>query len=328
VSAPTPQAELAAVPIETVIHGPLDEPRWGAATRWAIVAVLALAAYLLRAYHLDTSSDIFVDEVTYLRLGQSVAHDGRVYLYGEPFFLHPPAFFFVEGAVLLLLSLDGDLIEQIYAMRHINAVLAGVSAGALLVIGRSVAGLPAGVTAAAFFALDPFVMRLNSRNYLETLAITGILVGYAVLVPAVTGPRSEVGLARSLVVGVAFGVALLTKDMTAFLSVVPMGVCFVLGWSIERRATLRVALATAAVYGVYPVAIVLSGHTSDFVDQKFRGLARFTGQIQETGFNQEGGPSFSAAILSNLEAFAATYVLIAVGAAGRRVASDLWCRPR
>lgn len=314
-NAPAPRVEPAATPAEAVIHGPLDEPRRATATRWAIIAALALVAYLLRAYHLDTSSDIFVDEVTYLRLGQSVAHHGRVYLYGEPFFLHPPAFFVLEGAVLRLLSPDGDLVEQIYAMRHINAVLAGVSAGAMLALGRSVAGWPAGLIAAAFFTLDPFVMRLNSRNYLETLAIAGILVGYAVLLPAVKGPRSEVGLPRSLVVGVAFGIALLTKDMTAFLSVVPMGVCCVLGWSIERRAALRVALWTGAVYGIYPIAIVFSGHTSDFVDQKFRGLARFTGQIQETGFNQEGGPSFSAAILSNLKAFAATYVLIAVGTA-------------
>jgi len=238
-----------------------------------------------------------------------------VELYGKPFFLHPPIFFFLEAIYARFFLSTGDVIDQVQSVRHVNVLLAGVSAGLLYLIGRSVAGTLAGTVAAALFAVDPFVIRLNSRNYLETCSITWILAGYALLFTGIGPGRERVRLSRrrAVAVGVAFGLGLLTKDMTAFLTLVPMLICFVLSWCIYRRNSLLIIATTVLTYAVYPLTVIFTGHWSEFEQQKIRGLSRFSGSVQETGFNQVGGPSFAEAIIGNLLLYGTTYLLFGVG---------------
>ncbi len=275
-----------------------------------------LLVFALRAYRLGDSFDIFIDEITYLRLSEAVARGFHVYLYGEPFFLHPPAWFFIEGGYLRLLGPGGSLIEQIYAMRVLSVLAATLSGGLILLIAQRVAGLTAALVAVLLFALDPFTVKVNSLNMLETPTLLFVLAGYAVIVYALPreGEARRFLTEHALLAGVFFGLAILTKDMALFLTLLPLGVLFVLNWSLPRRRIAEIGATALAVYAVYPAVTALSGHWPLFVEEKFSGLQRFTGLMKVTGFgHQGGGPSFFDSILARMDPFASTYLLLALG---------------
>ena len=280
---------------------------------WAAVVLIGCATFVLRAIHLDRSWDIFVDEISYLRLSQSVAENLDVTLYGDPFYLHPPLFFFLEGAYMKLLPPTGDLIHQIYDLRYVNVVLAGLTAVVLFGLGRRLAGWSAGVLTAAIFALEPFVIKMNSRNYLDTAAMLWVVLGYYVLFSAMNDEKKRLPLRRVLAVGALFGLALLTKDLTAFATLLPLAVCFFMNWAIPRLQCALTGVVAMLVYAPYPIVAYAIGDWRDFSYQKLRGASRLAGLRHETGFNQEGGPSFLDAIISNLNEFALTYALLATG---------------
>ena len=271
--------------------------------------VVALA---LRLVFVDRAWDIFVDEITYLAIARNLVEGRGLTVYGEPFYLHPPAFMIVEGGITSLTGLPEHPIDQVQSVRLINVVLGSIATSALFLLARRVAGTPAGVLAALLYGIDAFVIRTNSRNYLETFAILWVILGYLVLL----GGREDLdrlGRRRAAIAGMAFGVALLTKDMTFFLSMVPLGLAFLWGRVLPRRRAFLVGVATMLVYSLYPIAIALSGHGMELAGQKLRGLSRFLGLVQETGFNRSGGPSFLDAVLGNLGTLGTTYALIAIG---------------
>lgn len=288
---------------------------------WALSVLVGVAAFALRAIHLNRSWDIHVDEILYMRLSQGVADTLQVGIYdvdgpfaNGPFYLHPPAFFFLEALYVKLFPPAGDLVQQVYDIRYLNIALAGLTAAVLFGIGRRLAGWPAGIAAAALFALDPFVIRWNSHNLLDTASMAWLALGYYILFSSVGDERRRVPLWRLLAAGVLFGLALLTKDMTAFATVLPFGICFILNWSLPRWQSALASVIPVLVYLPYPLIIYLIGDWSTFANQKLQGVYRLVGLAQTTGFNQKGGPSFLEAILSNLEEFATTYALLGTGA--------------
>ncbi len=279
--------------------------------------LVAVATILLRAINLGRSWDIFVDEISYLRLSQSVAQDLTVKLYGGTFYLHPPAFFFVQAGWLRLLRPSGPVIEQVYAVRPLVVLLAAASAVLLYSLARRLGGPLSAAAAAVIFALDPYVIRTNSRDMLETPALFWVLAGYALVFPAIPSgdPRGHPPFPawRALAAGVAFGLAVLTKDMMVFLTLLPLAICFALNWALPRRATLLVAAVAVATYLPYLLIIMAVGEWGRFGDQKLRGLYRFLGLVKESGFKRQGGPSLTRSILANLDQFGTTYVLLGAG---------------
>jgi hypothetical protein len=271
-----------------------------------------VVAFALRVVFLDRAWDIFVDEITYLAIARNIAEGRGLTVYGDPFFLHPPAFLIVEGAITSLTGLPEHPIDQVQAVRLINVVLGSIATSAMFLLARRVAGTPAGVLAALLFGIDAFVIRTNSRNYLETFALLWIIVGYLVLLGG-RGDLDRVGRRRAAIAGMAFGVALLTKDMTFFLSMAPLGLAFLWGQVLPRRRAFLAGVVTMLVYSLYPIAIALDGHGPELAGQKLRGLFRFLGLVQETGFNRSGGPSFLDAVLANLGTLGTTYAIIAIG---------------
>jgi 4-amino-4-deoxy-L-arabinose transferase-like glycosyltransferase len=280
---------------------------------WAGIILLGVTTFVLRAVRLSVSWDIFVDEISYLRISQSVAQHLEVNLYGNTFYLHPPAFFFLQGAYVKLFPPAGDLIHQIYDVRYLNAALATLTAIVLLGIGRRLAGWPAGIAAAGIFALEPYIIKMNSRNYLDTSAMLWMALGYYVLFSAITEEKRRLPLWRPLTAGFLFGLGLLTKDMVAFSTMLPLAVCFVTGWALTRLQSTLVGMTALLTYLPYPIIVYAIGDWRDFSYQKFRGASRLAGFIHETGFNQEGGPSFLDAILANLREFVTTYAFLATG---------------
>lgn len=281
----------------------------------ALTLLIAIVTMGLRAVALSRSYEIHVDEITYLRLAQGVADHLQLRLYGQPFYLHPPAFFFLEGAYLRLLPQPADLIQQIYAVRPINVALAGICAALLFGLGRRLGGLSAGLTAAAIFALDPFVIRMNSRNFIETSAVLWVVAGYALLLQPL---RNEAGVSRlstrrTVAVGVLFGLGLLSKDMVTFITVLPLLAACVLHCSIPRRTAAGIAAVMYLTYLPYPLIAIAVGDGPAFLAAKTSGLERLSGLVKITGF-RPGGPSFVQAIVADLQQLGTTYAIIALGA--------------
>ncbi len=283
-----------------------------------LLTLFALLTHALRAVNLTDAFDIHVDEVIYYGISQNMADHFRLAFFGGPFYLHPPAFFLWEAAYIKLFQPAGDVIHQVYAVRPVNLVFAGVSAALLFLIGRKAVGWHAGLAAAGIFALDPFVIRMNSVNLLDTSAIAWVLVGHYLILHVPVRDLDGEGRRwrlpwHAVAAGAGYGLALLTKEQTAPLTLLPLGVCFTLNWALPRRTSMLIGTTTLATYAIYPATIAAMGDWENFQQQKLDGLARFVGLIHETGFKQTGGPSFVQAIVSNLDQYATTYTLIGSG---------------
>lgn len=288
-----------------------EHPRVAAAIG---LTTLGLAALALRVLFLGRSFDVFIDEVTYLILSKNVVEGEGVTLSGKPFFLHPPLLFLIEGPFQAALGPARLLLDEVERVRLLNAILAAGTAVLLYAIAAQTAGRRLGLVAFAFFAIDAFVIRMNSRNLLETSALFWVVLGYLCLLLGIRDGHTAMPKRYVLGVGVFFGLALLTKEMTAFLTLLPLGIAFLTGWFTSRRSVFAAGLIVAATYSIYPITIFLTGLGPTYLAQKFEGLLRFLGIMKTTGFvHGSGGPSFIEAIVRNLDAFATTYVLLGLG---------------
>jgi hypothetical protein len=264
----------------------------------------------LRAVRLGVSYDVTVDEITYLRLAQNVLAGRPLELYGSAFHLHPPLYFVLEAVFLAVVHPPGDLIAAIYSVRVLNVVFAALTAAVLFPIARRAGGLAAGAIVLALFALDPFVIKLNSLNYIETSALFWVSAGYALMLAG----EARVSPWRATAAGLAFGLGLISKDMTAFVSLLPLALCLVLKRGMPRQSAVIALLVALDVYALYVGIIVVLGQGPAWFMAKTEGVLRLAGMLQETGFNRGTGPSFLESVLARLDAFGATYLLIGLGA--------------
>lgn len=277
----------------------------------AAVMAVALIAFVLRAAFLNRSFEVFFDESIYLTISQNTAHSYSITYDGKiPFFLHPPLFFLIEAGFLDLVRPVGNQVEQIFAVRYLNLLFAGLTAGLILLLCRRLAGWAAGLVAAAMFAVEPFLIRINSRNLLETMATFWVLLGLYLL----SRPRDEDRATWwTLAGGLTFGAALLTNEPSAFLTLLPLAVCTVIGRPLSRRRALLAGFVAVALYSLYPLGVIFSGTWTEFFNQKSLGIRRFIGVLQESGFNAGHGPSFHSAVISHADQFLTTYALIGYG---------------
>jgi hypothetical protein len=297
-----PEAVRPAEPAETRRSG------W---SRWTWAPAVFVAVVVVRALGNARGYDVFVDEVTYLRVSEGVARDLSVELYGKVFFLHPPALFFLEGGWLQLLgSASPDVIDGVMQARWLIFLLAGLTAVVAVRLAWVLAGRWAAVATFVLVLLDPFLIRINSRNLLETPTLLFVLSGMLVLAaPLARGERLT--MRRAAAGGVLLGLGVLTKDTAAITVSLPL--LYLLVRRETRGAALSAGIAMVLTYLPYPVVTVLSGHWQTFVDEKSVGALRLSGQVQLTGFNAPGSASFSDRIVERLSFYGASYLLMAAG---------------
>jgi len=290
---------------------------WGNAGLIVAVLAIALLTIFLRAVNLQAAYDIFLDEITYLFLAESVAENLGVRLHGETFYLHPPLFFYLEGAFVRILQPMGEIVDRVYAVRTLNVALAGASGAVVFLLGRAAAGPLAGLLAALIYALDPLSIRLGSRNMLEVAAIFWVLVGLLVIMPLPGRDRPErTTLWRIVAAGILFGLAILTKDMMVFLSLLPLAICFLLNRGLSRHTAVSISAIAVSVYALYPLGVWLSGDWARFIEKKTGGVTRLIGLVQETGFNRPAAPGLLPALIDKLGEFGPTYLIFALGGLG------------
>ncbi len=309
----------------TVIDHPLapaGDPPDGAAPRpraWRhvlgstplLATALAAVALLVRSVGLNRSFELWIDEMHYADLGASLGRGEMPALADGPFFLHPPGFFAVEGAAIHLFGLEtGDGMDLVADLRWLTASLGALSVALAFVLVRRVAGTWPAVWAALLLAFEPFVLRNNSRVFLETPAALAVLAGLLVLVRHLDAPERGRPRARLLGAGLLLGLAVLTKDVFAVYAVLP--VLLAVAW----RRTLRASEAGTVLAGValpyagYLTLLWATDHLGLWAEAKGAGLLRLVGAEQTTGFNAPGAPSLSERLVDQVSAYGTSYLLL------------------
>lgn len=288
---------------------------WRLDRLWMVAGSAALLTGLVRVLGFGPSADVWVDEVYYWHIGHSVEAGGFPRYQGDLFFLHPPGFFYLEGTWERLFGWRPDVISGVYEMRLLNALLASVTVVVLvLLVARLTRSTWAAVAVGLVFALDPFVLRLNQRVLIETSMMLWVLLGYLVLLPLAERHPPARAYRRAAAGGLLFGLAVLTKDVAALITVLPLLVASVFAWPVRRRSLPLLAAGCATVpYAIYVGVVAAAGHFDVFWMVKTLGIKRLLGQVQATGFNARGSPPLSERIVEELTNFGTTYVLLALG---------------
>ncbi len=282
---------------------------------FVLAVTIGLVSLGLRVMNIGTSFDIFVDETLYLNISESVAHNGGVELFGAPFFLHPPAAFYVMATYLKIFQPSGNMIERIYSLRQLNAFLGALTAVILFLMAAQTTGqLRWGFLAAILFIVDPYIVYMNGRVMLETSAVWWVVGGFWLLLGSITNDAKRPSLRRAAFIGVLFGLGILNKDMIVFITLVPVALLFLMNWALPRRFLVTVAAVAIAVYSICPLSVLSIGQMSLFFHEKFSGLNRILGSEQITGMNRNVGPSFVDKLRELVGLYAGTYLFLGLGA--------------
>ncbi len=285
-------------------------------TRGAALAT-ALGVFALtcavRLVYIGRSSDLFIDELIYRDVSISVAQGGFPRTDEGLFFLHPPGYFYLQAAWDWALGTGADPVSDVHTGRVLNCLLAGGTAVLLVLLVKRARSLRAGAVAGVLFALDPYIIRQNDRAMLDTATMMWVLAGFLVLLPLVMSDKVAHPVRRSVAVGVLFGLAVLTKDHAALITVLPLLLALVLRWGPPRRLLLIMMSVVVGMYAEYVLITAAAGHMGEFWYAKTHGVSRLLGLVQETGFNSEGTPSLAGRLASELGSFGPTYVLLALG---------------
>jgi 4-amino-4-deoxy-L-arabinose transferase-like glycosyltransferase len=277
----------------------------------AIAVLLGVGAFAVRAVGLTRSFELWVDEMVYTQLGDSVAQGQLPNLFGHPFFLHPPGAFLIEGLVIKVCAISGDDMTQVFALRWIDAVLGAVTVAIAYLLVRRVSSTGIAVTCAAILALDPFVLRNNSRVFLETPATVFVLAGYLVLVRAMQRTDDgDIPLRALIPAGLLLGCGVLTKDAMAVLAVLPIVLAVLWRRTLRLRQGLVLVGSAAAPYVAYLVLVGVLTLLGTWYQSKLSGVERMIGLKQTTGFNAPNAPSLVSRLIAQIGQFGTSYVLL------------------
>jgi hypothetical protein len=293
----------------TLAAAPLVESRAGRLT--LVAAVAGGVALLIRLALHGRSFDLFGDEIIYTDLGHSVVNGGFP-RFGGPFFLHGPGFFYLEAGWERLLGTRHGVMAQVYQMRMLNALLAAATAVVMVRLTARASSLWAGAVTGVLFALDPFCIRQNDRVLLETAMMFWVMLGYLVFTSLIGRPPSRLDWLRAVGAGLPFGLAVLTKDEAALLTVLPLLAAAALRWGPRRALTLVTVGTTVTVYAAYVDLVAANGQFRGLWEAKTAGIQRMLGLIQISGFRSSGGGSLPARLIAEADYFGTTYVVLAL----------------
>lgn len=276
--------------------------------------LVMLLTLLIHGVRLTVAPDFLADEGSYLGVAQHVAQGkGLTELNGAGFFWHPPLFPLLEAGVLKVLGLEAaDPVQALDAVRWINVVVSALTAGLLFLFVRRLSGRWASWAVAALFIIDPYIQRINRRNMLESLTVLLLVAGFAL---AYTH-RDRLTPSRRILAGLAFGLAILTKEIAA---VILLGLLLHAVWHRRSQVVdaVQIVMVASATYLLYPLWALQTGQFDRYLDYRLDGIARYL-NLGSTpsipGLRVGGGPSTPERLLVLLPQYAMTYLLLGLGA--------------
>ena len=276
---------------------------------------LGLVAFALRALGLRTANDVFIDEVTYATFADQIAHGQLPNTGGEPFFLHPPLSFVLNALVERVFGFTGDAMDLALQLRWTNAALGAVTVVVAYFLVRRLAGAGPALVAGLVLVTDPFVLRQDGRTMIETPAGLAVLVGWLLVLRALDREPGPTRTRRELLAGLVFGIALVTKDMTAAFTLLPLVAAGLWKRTLPWRSIGSALVAVPLPYLVWLGVVSANGLLGDFAGQKAVGVLRMAGVIQETGFNATPDASLASRLVDMVGRFGTSYLLLGVCAA-------------
>ncbi|MGM7777456.1 hypothetical protein ACSVHC_15760 [Arthrobacter sp. KNU-44] len=266
----------------------------------------------IRCVGLLQGFELWVDEMLYAKLGQSVSAGQLPNLPDGPFFLHPPGFFLVEGGIINLFGISGGIVDVVLDLRWLNAVIGSTSVGLAFLVVRRVANKPAAWVAAVVLSFEPFVLRNNSHVFLETLGMAAVLGGLMLLVAQLKRRANKLAVPQLVLAGLLLGYSVLTKDVFALCTIVPTIVGTFWRRTLRIRDAVIVVAATAAPYILYLTVIAIQGQFPEWVWAKTNGVQRLIGVEKSTGFTAAGSPDFLTRLVDQAGHFGSSYLLLAL----------------
>jgi O-antigen/teichoic acid export membrane protein len=282
-------------------------------------AICAALAFVPFWWNVGSSPDTMYDEVSYVVAAQNIARDWSLTWTSQPVFVHPPLSFLAEAGWLAAFGLRDAPVED--AVRAGRILASTVSAVAILLLALITTRLAAaagrrrrivlGVVVLALAATDPILLRYLRLVLIEPFALLASLLALLLAVRLRTRPAAL----YVPVVGLATGLALLTKEMSVVLVAVPV-VHALLGRDARALARTAGAFAVgAALWLAFPLWALQLGLWPQFSGEKFLLVERLLGLVQTTGWNRPGFSfgSFVDAVLAAASEYASSYVLLATG---------------
>ena len=277
---------------------------------FACFALISFVAFIVRSVGLSRSFDLWVDEMIYAALSNSVSHGHLPTVSGGLFFLHPPGAFIINGLVIRAFGISGDNMSMVYDLRWVNAVLGALTVGVVFLIVRRVASPGVAWVCAILMALDPFVLRNNSRVFLETPATIFILGGYLLLLNSLCREGKRLSTWVLILSGLLFGYAIFTKDVLALMTVGPIILAGFWRATLPWRAIRVICSAAAVPYALYLIYLGTDHVIGQWVTQKEAGIERMVGLQQSTGFNAPNAPSLLSRLVDEITQYGTSYILL------------------
>jgi O-antigen/teichoic acid export membrane protein len=283
---------------------------------WLLVASAVLLAFLVTVWNVPNSPDTLYDEVVYTRAAQRVASTGQLTWTGSPIFIHPPLYFLTQGAWLKLTgAAQRPVFEAIHDVRLLTAGFTALGVGLTAALAFSLSAGAAPVRRAAvaggaalLMTFDPILLRFGRLGMIESLAIAvSLLTLYVAWSTRRVSPRIWIP-----VVGLLSGVALLVKEITIVLLVIPLLFAAVSG---NRRMAGRSVAALGIGVGfwlLFPAWAATLGLWPRFVEEKLLTVERLLGLLQLTGWNRPTVSFLEALRLSAFQ-YGPSYLLLLTG---------------
>lgn len=276
---------------------------------------------MFRVFGLQRANDVFIDEVTYADLARQMADGHLPSTSGQPFFLHPPGTYALNGFVIRVLGLHGDPMDLALQLRWVNAFLGVLTVMVCFQLVRRLVGVQTAALAAVVLASDPFVLRMDGRLMMETPAGLTVFLGWLLVLRLLDRERGRTRLWLEISAGLVFGTAIVMKDMTAAFTVVPLLAAVLWRRTVTLRTAGRILACSLIPYVVYLSVVAATGLLGEFVEQKSVGVLRMFGAVQMTGFNSVPGVDLTSRLIDLAGRFGTSYVLLGLSIVGGGVAA-------
>jgi 4-amino-4-deoxy-L-arabinose transferase-like glycosyltransferase len=264
--------------------------------------------------------DIHIDEITYNHFALSI-NQGNVIprlFDNQPFFLHPPVYYYTLAAWRLLVWPNQNpsptgIFDEYYALRFLNVILAGMTVVLLYKLTHlATRSRLLSVMTALLFALDGLAIRQNTRSLMETITMLWLLLGLWCWLRRPTASQPW----PWITCGLAFGLAIASKDTSAVFIVLLGFITIWQGLAPPRPAVKYLLAALPVPYAIWIGIVIASGQWTTFMAEKSSGLHRFVGVIQTTGYNSPDGPSKLQTLMQTIEHYGPAYAILGLGVIG------------
>lgn len=275
--------------------------------------LLGILTFCLRVPRLAHTPDVFVDEIIYFHVINTLATTGNLTeAGGQPWFAHPPMFYIVFTSYFKLTGLSSFgsnfTFDILSSLRLPNCFIASLTTMMLLLLGKKLHNLKTGVLVSLLFSLDQYAIKIDRLALLETIASFFLVLGFLFFCTSLE-KRKNTGF---LYAGLALGMALITKELLAFSWLVLL--FFSLLYAIKDGSIFKKTLVTIftsiGVYSTY----ALWGFMTDadlFLETKIYTIKRILGVIIDTGYRLPRS-SLINDILKTMECYGITYLSVAI----------------